>query len=62
MFDIPTFETQGPTVVPPWSHRGAAGVPHAVPGPAAFAAGARLPGGLAPGLRQVRAAGDGGRR
>ena len=46
-------------MVPPWFHRGAAGVPHAVPGPAALAAGARLPGGLAPGLRQVRAAGDG---
>ena len=36
-----------------------AGVPHALPGPAALAAGARLSGGVAAGLRQVRAAGAG---
>ena len=34
-----------------------AGVPHALPGPAALAAGARLSGGVTAGLRQVRAAG-----
>ena len=37
-----------------------AGVPHALPGPAALALGARLQGGVAAGLRQVRAAGDRG--